>query len=180
MPAGIVPESFLGLLAAFAGCFTAPSYRNFELLVVGWVHCLGRRTITAVALAAGGAGHRHISVFHRFFSRAVRVPDDIGRVVFGLAAAWMPAAQPLYLVIDYALVLLWYADHVHPDVAAGHASGGWPDRPWYRAKATPSFPDMLAELRRAGWRRHLSRPPSPPRRHQNPAFSWPDAVLATA
>ena len=66
MPAGIVPESFLGLLAAFAGCFTAPSYRTFELLVVGWVHCLGRRTITAVALASAATGQRHISVFHAF------------------------------------------------------------------------------------------------------------------
>jgi hypothetical protein len=31
----IVPESSLSLLATFAGCFTAPSYRTFELLVVG-------------------------------------------------------------------------------------------------------------------------------------------------
>ena len=37
MPAGIVPESVLGLHAAFATCFGAPSYRTFELLVVGWV-----------------------------------------------------------------------------------------------------------------------------------------------
>ena len=80
----------------------------------------------------------------------------------------------------YALILLWYADHVHPDVAAGHRPTAWPDRPWYRAKATPSFPDMLAALRRAGWRRYLSGPPSRPRHHENPAFSWPDAVLATA
>ena len=70
MAAGIVPESFVGQLAAFAGCFGAPSYRNFELLVVGWIHCLGRRTITAVALASGAVGQRHVSVFHRFFSRA--------------------------------------------------------------------------------------------------------------
>jgi DDE superfamily endonuclease len=472
MSAGIVPESFLGLLAAFAGCFTAPSYRSFELLVIGWVHCLGRRTITAVAVASGAVGQRHISVFHRFFSRAAWAVDDLGRVVFGLAVAWIPADQPLYLVIDdtlarkggkgvalasmhhdpllstarkpffsfghvwvvlaiwvplpmggtrgfalpvlfrlyvgakrggqrdapsrattgarpraaqaahppaskrptklelaremvalaatwagdrlvyvlvdsayagqellrrrpakvhivsrlrmdaalwtrprrrcpgqigrprkrgkrvpapqalaagwrrwrplpvtlygrtvtphvfaltalwyaalpehpirivvvrdptgrrqdeaffctdpgvtdgfilegyarrwtlevtfhdtkqhlgladpqaqaatavrrtapvaglvYALVLLWYADHVHPDVAAGQRPMAWPDRPWYRAKATPSFPDMLGALRRAGWRRYLSDPPSPTRRHQNPAFSWPDAVLATA
>src|SRR6478672_5576982 len=103
MPAGIVPESFLGLLAAFAGCFTAPSYRTFELLVVGWVHCLGRRTITAVALASGAVGWRHISVFHRFFSRAVWTLDDLGRVLFGLAAAWIPAEQPLYLVLDDTL-----------------------------------------------------------------------------
>ena len=472
MSAGIVPESFVGLLAAFASCFGAPSARTFELLVVGWVHCLGRRTITAVALASGGVGRRHVSVFHRFFSRAVWSLDDLGRVLFSLAAAWVPADEPLYLVLDdtlarksgkgvalasmhhdpllstkrkpffsfghvwvvlalwvplpmggargfalplafrlyvgakrgdqrdapsrattgvrlraaqaahppasqrptklarqreliglvatwagdrtlyalvdsayagkellrdrpptvhvisrlrldaalwtrprrrcpgqigrprkrgkrvpapqvlaagwrhwrplpvtlygrtvaphvftltalwyaalpehpvrivvvrdpmrrrqdeaffctdpgatdgfilegyarrwtlevtfhdtkqhlgladpqaqsptavrrtapvaglvYALVLLWYADQVHPDVAAGHAPNGWPDRPWYRAKTTPSFPDMLTALRRAGWRRYLLAAPMPSRRPRNPAFSWPDAVLATA
>ena len=83
MPAGIVPESFLGLLAAFAGCFTGPSYRTFELLVVGWVHCLGRRTITAVGVASGGAGPPHISVVHPLFSPAALGPDDPGRVPFG-------------------------------------------------------------------------------------------------
>jgi hypothetical protein len=103
MPRGIVHESFLGLLAAYAGCFTALSYRNFELLIVGRIHCLGRRTITAVALASGAVGQRKISAFHRSFSREVWVPDDIGRALFGLAAAWTPADQPLYLVIDDTL-----------------------------------------------------------------------------
>jgi hypothetical protein len=472
MPVGIVPESFVGVLAAFAGCFGAPSYRTFEAVIVGWVHCLGRRTVTAVVLASGGAGQRHISVFHRFFGRAVWALDDLGRVLLGLAVAWIPADQPLYLVIDdtlarkggkgvalasmhhdpllstarkpffsfghvwvvlalwvplpmggargfalpvlfrlyvgakrggqrdapsrattgarlraaqaahppasqrptklelareliglvatwtgdrplyavvdsayagrellrdrpptvhiisrlrldaalwtrprrripgqigrprkrgkrvpapqvlaagwrrwrplpvtlygrpvtphifaltalwyaalpehairivvvrdpmgrrqdeaffctdpavtegfilegyarrwtlevtfhdtkqhlgfadpqaqtatavrrtapiaglvYALILLWYAGHVHPDVATGHRPLAWPDRPWYRAKTTPSFPDMLAALRRAGWRRYLSASPSSTHPHQNPASSWPDAILATA
>jgi hypothetical protein len=103
MSTGIVPESFVGLLAAFTSCFGAPSYRTFELLIVGWVHCLGRRTITAVALASGGVGWRHILVFHRFFIRAVWTLDDLGRVLFGLAVAWIPADQPLYLVIDDTL-----------------------------------------------------------------------------
>ncbi len=56
MSEGIVPQPFLVLLAAFEPCFGAPSYRNFRVLVVGWVHCLGRRTITAVVLAAGAVG----------------------------------------------------------------------------------------------------------------------------
>jgi hypothetical protein len=103
MSTGIVPESFLGLLAAFAGCFTAPSSRTFEAVITGWIHCLGRRTITAMALASGAVGQRHISVFHRFFSRAVWSLDDLGRVLFGLAVAWIPAEQPLYLVIDDTL-----------------------------------------------------------------------------
>jgi hypothetical protein len=103
MPERIVPESFLALLTVFTGCFGAPGYRNFEVLVVGWVHCLGRRTITAVALASGALGRRHISVFHRFFSRATWALDELGWLLFRLAAAWVPTEQPLYVVIDDTL-----------------------------------------------------------------------------
>ncbi len=103
MHSAIVPESFVRLLAAFEGCFHAPSYRNFVTLVAGWVHCLGRRTVTAVVVAAGAVGQRHISVFHRFFARAQWALDDVGQVVFRFAASWIPADQPLFLIIDDTL-----------------------------------------------------------------------------
>jgi hypothetical protein len=32
----------------------------------------------------------------------------------------------------------------------------WPNRPWYRTKNTPSFPDALAELRTALWRQRIT------------------------
>ena len=99
----ILPDSFLPLLATFAPCFHGPSYRNFQLLVAGWIHCLGRRTVTAVVLAAGAVGQRHISVFHRFFARAHWSLDAVGRVVFTLALAWLPADAPLYLLVDDTL-----------------------------------------------------------------------------
>ena len=99
----ILPESFGTLLAAFRPCFTAPSYRNFEAIVAGWVHCLGRRTVTAVALASGALSERHISVFHRFFARAQWARDALGQVVFLQALAWLPAGQPLLLLLDDTL-----------------------------------------------------------------------------
>jgi hypothetical protein len=103
MPEIILPSPMVGLLAAFEPCFHAPSYRIFRLVLAGWMHCLGRRTITAVALASGGVGQRHISVFHRFFTRAQWSLDAVGQVVFRLALAWIPAEQPLYLLIDDTL-----------------------------------------------------------------------------
>ena len=103
MPIPILPDTFVCLLGAFAGCFTAPSYANFEAVVAGWVHCLGRRTVTAVALAAGVVGRSHISVFHRFFGRAVWAVDTVGGVLFGLAVRWVPADQPLYVLVDDTL-----------------------------------------------------------------------------
>jgi hypothetical protein len=103
MPEVILPSPFVSLLAAFEPCFSAPSYRTFSLLVAGWVHCLGRRTITAVAVASGGVERCHISVFHRFFSRARWSLDALGQVVFRLALAWIPADQPLFILVDDTL-----------------------------------------------------------------------------
>jgi hypothetical protein len=98
-----LPHTFVPLLAAFQPCFTAPTYRNFHLLVAGWIHCLGRRTITAVAVASGAVEQRHISVFHRFCSRAQWSLDALGHVLFGLALAWLPADGPLLLLLDDTL-----------------------------------------------------------------------------
>jgi hypothetical protein len=39
-------------------------------------------------------------MFHGFFTRATWRLDVIGRVVFRLALAWIPAEQPLYVLID--------------------------------------------------------------------------------
>ena len=52
MPPLMLPETFLPLAAAFAPCFTAPTYRLFCYVVAGWVRCVGRHTVTGVALAA--------------------------------------------------------------------------------------------------------------------------------
>jgi hypothetical protein len=103
MPEIILPSAMVGLLGAFEPCFHAPTYRVFQLVVAGWMHGLGRRTITAVALASGGVGGRHISVFHRFFTRATWSLDAVGQVVFRLALAWIPADQPLFVLIDDTL-----------------------------------------------------------------------------
>jgi hypothetical protein len=99
----VVPDAFGHLLTAFEECFGTPSYRNFVTLICGWVHCLGRRTVTAVVVAAGAMGQCHISVFHRFFARAQWALDDLGRVLFRLALAWLPADQPVYVIIDDTL-----------------------------------------------------------------------------
>src|SRR5438270_4185712 len=99
----ILPHSLVLLCAAFQPCFTAPTYRTFQRLVAGWVHCPGRRTLTAVAVASGAVEQCHLSVFHRFFARAPWSLDALGRVLFTLALAWLPADQPLFLLVDDTL-----------------------------------------------------------------------------
>ena len=99
----IVPPTLAALLSACMPCFQARSYRVFQWLVLGWVECQERRTLTSVALASGAVGQWHISAFHRFFSRAAWSLDALGHAVFGLALAWLPADQPLVLVGDDTL-----------------------------------------------------------------------------
>jgi hypothetical protein len=103
MFAVMLPHPFSPLLAAFRSCFTAPSYQIFQWLISGWVHCRDRHTITAIAWASGAIGHRHRSAFGRFFSRAPWSLDALGRVLFTLALPWLPADQPLYVLIDDTL-----------------------------------------------------------------------------
>jgi hypothetical protein len=99
----ILPDSFWSLLAAFSGCFGGPSFQNFCAVIGGWVQCLGRHTITAVALASGELNRRHISVFHRFFAQAQWALDSVGLVVWGLALPWIGADQPLQVLLDDTL-----------------------------------------------------------------------------
>ncbi len=79
----IVPDtpivaSFVTLLQGLSGCFTAPSMASFVTLMAGWVLDLRRHTVTEVIRAAGAVGHKHISSYHRFFSRARWTTDEVG------------------------------------------------------------------------------------------------------
>ena len=103
MPPLMLPETFTPLVAAFVPCFTAPTYRTFCYLVAGWVHCVGRHTVTGVALAAGVIGWRHISVCHRFFARAAWSLDHLGLMVFRLALRWVPVGEALVVLVDDTL-----------------------------------------------------------------------------
>ncbi|MGH7193657.1 MAG: transposase, partial [Candidatus Saccharimonadales bacterium] len=99
----VLPDSFWPFLLACQSCFGAPSFRNFCAIVTGWVHCLGRHTVTAVALASGGLNRRHISTFHRFFAQAHWALDGLGLVLFRLAEPWVPADQGLIVIVDDTL-----------------------------------------------------------------------------
>ena len=99
----ILPDTFWPLLTAFASCFGAPTFENFCWVVAGWVHCLGRHTVTAVAVASGGLAGREVSSFHRFFARAQWSLDAVGLVLFRLVMVWQPAGQPLRAALDDTL-----------------------------------------------------------------------------
>lgn len=75
--------SFEFQLQAFRVAFTQQSFSHLISLLTGWVLCR-RRTVTNMLVAAGVAGQRHHSIFHRFFSTAKWSLDRVGMLVFGM------------------------------------------------------------------------------------------------
>jgi len=84
--------------------FTEPSFKNFMSLVCGWVICTGRRTISRVIqLGDFGEERRHHSIFYRFFSRAIWLPNELGKRIFMLAIELLPEHAAIILTVDDTL-----------------------------------------------------------------------------
>ena len=75
---------------------------------------------------------------------------------------------PLALVL-YSLVVAWFHQ-------VGHRLVAYPERPWYRQKATPSFADLLSTLRRVSWQAQCPGVP------ENSALleNWVEQLIAGA
>jgi SRSO17 transposase len=73
-----VPVSLDALLVLFASCFTAPSFRTFQALVVGQVSQTGLRTVTGMLVGSRLSGVWHHCRAHRFFSHSRWSVDELG------------------------------------------------------------------------------------------------------
>lgn len=99
----IIVSSFVTLLQGFSGCFTSPSMGSFVTLMAGWVLDLRRHTVTEVIRAAGAVGRKHISSYHRFFSRARWTTDEVGLTLAALLIQRLAPEGVLRLVVDDTL-----------------------------------------------------------------------------
>ena len=103
MPDIPIVTSFLALLQAFSPHFTAPTFRTFLTIASGWVLALGRHTVTATVRAANATRWKHISSFHRFFSKSRWQLDERGLTLVRLIDALIPSAEPLVTALDDTL-----------------------------------------------------------------------------
>lgn len=86
-----IPASRAALLSCFSGCFSKPSYANFETLTIGWILCQGRHTVSRVIQAASDVVQdKHHSTFYRFLSRGRWTVDSLGEVLFHLVKHLLP------------------------------------------------------------------------------------------
>lgn len=87
----VVPLSLEMLLLNFSGCFTKPGFENFTHLMVGWICCQGRHSISRVIQAASDSDKaKHHSCLYRFLSVGRWTTDSIGKILFHLLLTFLP------------------------------------------------------------------------------------------
>jgi hypothetical protein len=90
---------FLGPLSA---AFRAEVHTSFCLMVVAWIVCLGRRTISRVWETTGHTQQRNHAAAYRLFSEAVWNWDEVCRLLLLHVLALAPGVR-LWVVIDDTL-----------------------------------------------------------------------------
>jgi hypothetical protein len=95
--------SLVAILDLFAPCFRSEVAATFRFHVIGWIICLGRRTISRVWESTGrSATQSHYPAF-RFFSEAAWNWDDVCRILLvQLLATFVPGTR-VWLVVDDTL-----------------------------------------------------------------------------
>jgi hypothetical protein len=91
------------LLAPFASCFNGPVHDTFCLMVVGWICCLGRRTISRVWQTTGQAEESDHSKAYRLFNQAAWNWDDLARIFLVELLCDLIPGSCVTLVVDDTL-----------------------------------------------------------------------------
>lgn len=99
----LLAPSFMPFVMSFSSCFTAPSFITFQHIVAGWVHCVGRHTVTGVLRASGAVGEKHHTSFHRFFRNAAWQLELTGLCLLGLVLKLVGADEPIIVALDDTL-----------------------------------------------------------------------------
>ena len=126
-----LPSSFRGLLVNFSFAFTSPSFENFAGVIVGWILCTGRHTLTRVLqFAAGGLARKHPSVLYRFFGRAVWALGPQKPLLVLMVLRVIPGRDVTALVDDTLCRKtgphLWGAGMHHDALASTYGRAGRP------------------------------------------------------
>src|SRR5437763_4305813 len=91
------------LVAPFRDCFRSEVFQTFQVLVAGWIVCLGPRTISEVWQATGLAASRHHDTAYAVFHSAAWEWDDLGIVLATLILTHLVPGGVVWVVVDDTL-----------------------------------------------------------------------------
>jgi hypothetical protein len=91
------------LVAPFRDCFRAEVFQTFQVLIAGWVVCVGPRTISEVWQATGLAAKRHHDTAYAVFHSAAWEWDDLGIVLATLILTHLVPGGVVWVAVDDTL-----------------------------------------------------------------------------
>ncbi len=125
-----IVASFAYLLQGLSPVMTAPTFARFTQLITGWLFA-SRRTVTGMLRAAGLAGRRHHSGFHRLFSDARWSLDQLGLTVLRLILPLLGEGR-IFVTVDDTLArkrgIKMFGTGMHHDPllsSRGHTVTNW-------------------------------------------------------
>lgn len=99
--------SWTSMLSCFAGCFTKPSFAIFWKLIIAWVICPGRHTITRLYLLAEPDGNRAHDAYHRFFRVGAWSLEQLWRTLAIVLVEGLCPQGRLQLAVDDTIFQKW-------------------------------------------------------------------------
>ncbi len=97
------PQTLDGIIECFSDCFTQPGASNFRVLIVGWITCLSRHSISRIIQASGviDTGSKHHSAFYDFLRLGRWSADRVSETLFRLLIKIIPGE--ITVIIDDTL-----------------------------------------------------------------------------
>ena len=79
-----LPDAIVAVLLPFATLFTYPTWRKAQVLLVGTILTLGRRTVAAALRVMGLSGDCNHARYHHVLNRAAWSPLQVSQVLLKL------------------------------------------------------------------------------------------------
>ena len=99
-----IPQPFGIDEIRFRHCFSAPSYRIFVALVIGWVLTVGQHTVSRVILTARLHEDRHFATIYRFLKKGRWETDWVSESLFRILVETLIAdGYEVLVVVDDTL-----------------------------------------------------------------------------
>jgi hypothetical protein len=95
--------SLAELVAPLRDCFRIEVFQTFQVLLAGWIVCIGPHTISEVWQATGLAARRHHDTAYAVFRSAAWEWDDLGIVLATLILTHLIPGGVVWLAVDDTL-----------------------------------------------------------------------------
>ena len=98
----MTPE-IVSVLAAFSSEFSRPTWKNFQVLLIGTILCRGPRRVSSILRVMGLASITNFSKYHRVLSRAQWNGLMLSKILLGLLIELLPKSWPILIAVDETL-----------------------------------------------------------------------------